>query len=430
MQYKTILKKRIFVYKNITKNSEYNIYEGHTSNEVISLVNNHYHLCPNFGNKVWFQGVMSAIYNSNTEFGFLSKDTTPDFINENFNMVLLPMANIFNENYLHYIKELSEFFSKIKIPTIVLSCGAQACSYDDLSNLINAIGKESKQFISYIYNHGGAFGVRGEFTKLFFEKLGFSDVTVTGCPSIYQNGNSLSLSNEKNTLHSFKYIVNGSVNSFSELFENKNSVYIDQYSMYKLLFEHIDSFDISSQIKQLIRQYNYLTLRLASENRIQLFANPNDWRKYIIDNNFSFSIGSRIHGSVMSILSGIPAAMCPIDSRTQEMAEFYKIPIVERSKLNSKSVYDIYCNLDYSEFNKQYKVNYDRYCQFLIKTGLTDVVNQNNIFFDSDKEYIISEYPNEDLLAKIKKELSKNSKKYIRYEKNLNMIRKIVSIFR
>lgn len=421
-------KKRIFVFKDVSTKSEYSIYEGHSSSDVINLVNNYYHhSCPNFGNKVWFQGIMSAIYNENTEFGFLYKGITSDYINNNYDLVLLPMANIFNTEYFYFIQSLDKFFSKIKIPTVVMSCGVQANSYSDLDKLIYEIGEDSKRFIANIYSNGGTFGVRGEFTKLFFEKLGFDNVTVTGCPSIYQNGDSLSIVKKLVSPEEFKYIVNGSVNSFAELFSDKKSVYIDQDSMYPLLFGEIDNTDVSTLIKQLIKQYGLLSIRLASEGRTQLFANPNDWRKYIINNEFSFSIGSRIHGSVMSILSGVPTAMCPIDSRTQEMAEFYKIPIIDRKKLNCNSIYDLYYNLDFSEFNKQYKKNYEYYCEFLVNSGLTDNVNRNNIFFDMNKEYYISSYPNEELLFNIRKELETNLKKYKRYENCLNIKRKVTA---
>lgn len=172
---------RVLIWKKITPGGEYDIYRGmDTKQEYL------WQSTFNVGNRLWFQGIMSAIDTNENEYGFLCDGLTPEIINEKFDFVIFPMANIFNRAFRYYLN--GDIFNKINIPVYVIACGAQADSYDDIDALVDDIGNLSKSFISAIYNTGGEFALRGNFTKEFFERLGFHSAVVTGCPSMYQNG--------------------------------------------------------------------------------------------------------------------------------------------------------------------------------------------------------------------------------------------------
>ena len=94
------------------------------------------------------------------------------------------------------------------------------------------------------------------------------------------------------------------------------------------------------------KEYNLLLNEIASKilsldvecNQVKIYV-----QKY---KDFNFACGSRIHGNIMPILMGIPAAICPIDSRTREMAEFFDIPMITEKDLKKKSLYSIYLDTD------------------------------------------------------------------------------------
>ena len=105
-----------------------------------------------------------------------------------------------------------------------------------------------------------------------------------------------------------------------------------------------------------------------------------EWQWYIKREKFDLSLGSRIHGNIMSILAGVPAVVWAIDSRVKEMAEIYNIPIVDmKEKYDIETIYN---NTDYERFNAKFAGLFDQYEDFLKKCGLVEKINQKNIFWN------------------------------------------------
>ena len=189
---------RVLIWKKVTPGSEYDIFRGESYQEQISKALR----CGiyNVGNRLWFQGIMSAIDTGENQYDFLPDYFSPELINSSYDFIILPMANIFNTEYTHFICELAEQMAQIKIPVYVIACGAQARDYNGLNDLIREIGEISKKFIYAVYSTGGEFALRGEFTKEFFTKLGFDTAVVTGCPSMFQLGRNLRVRTETSSL--------------------------------------------------------------------------------------------------------------------------------------------------------------------------------------------------------------------------------------
>lgn len=375
--------RRILIWKKLTDNCEHdNIYckKSHLEQCNIAIKNGGY----NFGNKLWFQGLMSEIDNGENEYYFLNDNLTNDEINNQFDLIIFSMANIFNRTYLEGIKAFPERLKGIKIPIYVIACGAQAEGYEGLDSLIADIGKDSKRFISTIYQTGGEFALRGYFTKEFFSRLGFDSAVVTGCPSMYQLGRNFSLDDQKNNC--IVPLFNGNLNYLEKIITKyPKSIYFDQDMFLFNLFKenHIPKQDFKSLLVYSENMGNK-AIQLMSEKRIKLIPNMNDWRNYIIQNKFNYSFGSRIHGNIMSILSGVPATIIAHDSRTREMAEFFDIPhFVPRKNevISHKEFLKHYEQLDYSKFNKYYQKRFDLFEDFLRNHSIVSKINENNKFF-------------------------------------------------
>lgn len=351
--------------------------------------------CPNLGNQVWLQGLVSEVTCENVTYAFLEKDTTVEEINNNYDVVIFPTANIFYKDHIKLLEELAERFSKIRIPIYVISCGAQADSYDDLDNLCSSIREPATKFIRAVYNSGGEFALRGYFTKEFFDKLGFKSAEVTGCPSLYQMGRNIHIDKPDVSPNNLKPVINGHFNFLNMDFyrrifsEYPSAIYMDQdyfgRKLYDSDFDGFDNVDFKWFLGQ-IRHGKYQELQLLAQDRVRLFSDMANWREYLIREKYNFSFGGRIHGNILSILSGIPAVVYGCDSRTREMAEFYDIPTVTPEQLKSKkSLYDIYSELDYTKFNDSFGEKYDGFQDFFIRHDILPKLNDKNIFFT--KEY-------------------------------------------
>jgi hypothetical protein len=93
----------------------------------------------------------------------------------------------------------------------------------------------------------------------------------------------------------------------------------------------------------------------------------------------------------MAILSGIPATVLAVDTRTQEMAEFFDIPFIKHSHGSRYSVAQLsefYSQANYDGFNQAYSEKYSIYEHFLVEHGIVSKVNENNMFFSNDRQYV------------------------------------------
>lgn len=358
---------RILILRHIEKNSVDDIFNktDYQKYEVIRGTN--------VGNKLWLMGLVSSISTSNNQIDFLTDEMTTDYINSNYDICIKPEANIFSVRFIDNMKGHVRRFGGITIPIYVIACGAQAGSYDDLNSLYEAIREPASEFIRSVYKTGGEFCLRGYFTKELFDKLGFHDAVVTGCPSMYQNGRDFSVKYERVSKDKFKPALNGNIRLVKKALNNyRNSEFFDQSDFFDLLYNAKSSQSLISAKKA-----GYTCVRLIEENRLNLLIDMQDWMDYLQANMFSFSCGSRIHGNIMPILSGIPAALCAIDTRTREMGEFFNIPIVSKKDLQKRDLYEIYSNIDYMKFNLGFSEKYDYYERFLIERGIVAKTNKN-----------------------------------------------------
>lgn len=338
---------------------------------------------PNVGNKVWLQGITSAISTGYCEYEFGYEEIPEEEINKKYDCVLLPLANCFHAGWVKYMKQRTQHIKKIKIPVYVIACGVQADSYDDLSKLVEQIKEPATEFIQAVYNTGGEFALRGYFTAEFFEKLGFHNAVVTGCPSLFQMGRNLQISNKKVDKNEFKATLNGTFKLPIDKNDIDRSDFICQSTFGNLLYDNEYFKDNPYTLRRIlrdIRRGDYSMVKAIADERIHLFADMQQWMSYFIDNNISFSFGSRIHGTIMPILSGVPSLLYSCDARTREMAEFFDIPYMIRNEGDIHRLYDLYYQIDYSVFNKKFSERFDAYEAFLKKCGLVDKINEENIF--------------------------------------------------
>ena len=382
--------KKILIWRKITPYNELDIFckTDYTNFFETCKVNFGKGACPNWGNKLWFQGLYSEICcEKENEIVFHDQESI-DEINEKYDLIIYPMANFFSVEYRDGMPELARIFNQIKIPVYVIACGAQADRYEDLDQLVSGIGEQSKQFISSIYNTGGEFALRGYFTKEFFTKLGFDSAVVTGCPSMFQLGADFRVNDKKYEISDLKPVLNGKVKYVKEILKRyPQSVLMDQDVYFSCLFDP-GYFDQGHSIKKDILFHDYLdsySATLLSENRIKMIADMGNWFSYLRSEGFNYSIGNRIHGNIMSVLAGIPATVLAHDTRTREMAEFFNIPLylVKKNETLGISKFEkLYSEADYSSFNATYLDKYNAYQEFLKKHGIISKINDRNEFFE------------------------------------------------
>lgn len=378
---------RILVHIPMLPYGEYDIFSESNNSKLLDLVNGYYKgVCPNVGNRLWFQGLMSVIQSPENKIEFYTPTMKKDEVNSNYDFIIAPMANVFSIEYASLLESLAEKFEGIKIPIYVIACGVQAERYEDLDSITSALKFSASKFIKTIYNTGGEFALRGYFTKEFFTRLGFNSAVVTGCPSLFQLGRDLRIKEEKVSKEEFRLLLNGRPEDYKDIMrEYPECVFFDQSIYYHELWnpEYFNKFDSDGTcLKMLINRYGLDVTEYILQDRIRLIPHMNEWRNHLISEKFSFSYGSRIHGSIMPILAGIPVVLESRDVRTKEMADFFRFPCVPANEYKKyDSLYDLYQNTNYNAFNESFAAHFDAYEAFLKKCGIVDCINSENTFF-------------------------------------------------
>ena len=378
--------KQILIYKQVIKNGEYDILERINYSKIAQTVQEEYHgVSPNWANRLWLQGIYSEIASPENHCEFLHESMSADEINHRYDLIILPMANIFWAGHIKAIEHMADVFEKIKVPTFVIACGVQADCYDDLPALVKQLEAPASRFIRAIYQTGGEFALRGQFTKEFFDCLGFHSAVVTGCPSLFQFGRSLNVQTRPIEPQAFRPVLNGRLSGVARfLREYRASIYFDQCDYFDLIYP-ADTWGTGDyrSIQKLVLKYGFDAVWLAAESRVKLFPEMQKWYSYLKKGSYNFSFGSRIHGNVMSILSGIPSVVWACDSRTREMAEYFDIPYTLEVP---KNLYDFCGTIDYSSFNQNFKKKFENFEAFLRNCGIVKQINEKNLFLDPDAE--------------------------------------------
>lgn len=374
---------RILIYTDILSSGEYDVFNSTDYNRLCGYIPVIYSgMCPNVGNRLWFQGIISEISTPENEIEYYSNDMSADFINCSYNMIIAPMANVFSAGYKSLMQKLGDFFDKLTIPVYVIACGVQADSYDSLNQICSDIRPEATHLIKSVYKSGGEFALRGYFTKEFFNKLGFGSAVVTGCPSLYQLGreNPIKDCGTKVQAEAFRPALNGNLNqSIPYLKKYPNSTFFDQNNYFSLLYDSsFLSDNTAADANRLIKSIGLEPLKALLNGKVRLIADMAEWSEYLKNEGFNFSFGSRIHGNIMSLLSGIPAVINACDSRTREMAEFFELPIAN-GKITD--LYSLYTNADFSRFTSSFSKKFDAFEAFLKSKGIVTEINCENRFF-------------------------------------------------
>ena len=101
--------KRILVHIPVTPYGEYDIFAKHDTEAFVASVKTiNAGSCPNMGNRLLFQGIVSAIECEDNSLEFWSPLMSKDYINDNYDLIVAPMANVFAASFINLLETLAE----------------------------------------------------------------------------------------------------------------------------------------------------------------------------------------------------------------------------------------------------------------------------------------------------------------------------------
>ena len=292
----------------------------------------------NTGNLVYMHAVTQHIQSEKQFFGW---KVDADVINNEFDVMVFMGAN-----QLHPDKDMSilaELFESINIPSFIIGLGAQASSFSQKM----VFNKGTERFIDVIKEKCSHISVRGEFTASVLVDHGATNVVTTGCPSNFINfdpnlGQKIVFNGENiNSL-----VVNNNLREDMYDFLSKtinNNRFINlKFIMQepKLVLDFCRNKTKSHYYKQVIdkiqndmmREYENEEVKRFAIDNLETFFNVEAWMEYLL--RFDLSIGSRMHGNMLALQTGIPTVFLTHDARLKELVEIMKLPYVPLDEIS------------------------------------------------------------------------------------------------
>lgn len=298
-------------------------------------------------------------------------------INDEFDHVVLPLANAFRPGFARNLENLASFIERLRIPVTVVGVGAQA----GLGNLEwtprDEVAASHRRFVDAVLDHSPAIGVRGEVTAAYLGRIGYGSehVEVIGCPSLFLRGPDHRVVRDPAPLQRQDPValnVTPTAIQFAPFIERAvatypNLTYLPQRDWELLLMLWGRDPEPTDPRMPTHREHP-----LYREDRMRFFLDSRSWIDFL--SRQRFSVGTRLHGTVAAILGGVPAMMVCHDSRTFEVAEYHRIPFIRLPDLpEDATVESLYEQTDYTAYQQAAPALFDRLCGFLERSGLRHV---------------------------------------------------------
>jgi hypothetical protein len=330
----------------------------------------------NSGNLVFIEAVHKLLSTRDTQIDVQRRLPHPrhaDMINASYDAYVVPLANAFRPGFEPYLVNLARLIRRLTIPVVIVGVGAQADVDYDFESL-KPVERSVREFVTAVLNRAPDIGVRGEFTLAYLESLGFRDVAVIGCPSMFMYGDQLRVEKPAIALDpDARLAVNASpgvalmrpiLASHQARYRNLSVIAQDLETLALLLLGHRPPEDAAELPPG--------SSELLSQNQVRLFVDPWPWIDYLRD--FAFAFGTRIHGNIVALLAGTPASVLVHDSRSLELVRYFQIPhrLVTDTPADIDAS-DLYDEADYTELNRGHARRFANFAEFLARHGLNHI---------------------------------------------------------
>jgi hypothetical protein len=165
-----------------------------------SLVRNT--IADNAGNLIFSMAAQRILETASTRVTvdrFAIEPGDADRINERYDAYVIPLANAFRPSYEPILHRLTALIRRLRIPVVVLGVGAQG-DVRYRTERLRPIEPAVRAFVGAVLDRSPSIGVRGELTLDYLTGLGFRDVEVIGCPSLFLHGDDLRVTKRRPTL--------------------------------------------------------------------------------------------------------------------------------------------------------------------------------------------------------------------------------------
>ncbi|WP_393083224.1 polysaccharide pyruvyl transferase family protein [Streptomyces sp. LN704] len=333
----------------------------------------------NSGNLIFSDAAHKILETPDTEVvsnGIRTNVAAAGRINEEYDAFVVPLANAFRPSFEPQLRRLTQLISKLRIPVVVPGIGAQTgLDYDPAR--LKPMEPAVREFVAAVLDRSASIGVRGEFTERYLKDMGFGDVEVIGCPSMFMYGKDLDVRKNAPALGPESRIaVNGSHSAVKS--QGLDQVIRGTHTRYphlRFIGQNLSDArqlhwrDLSDPNGSVTAMPTHPDHPMYREDKVRVYIDPVTWIDDLRD--FDFSFGSRIHGNIAALLAGTPATVLCGDSRTLELCRYFDIPHRRINALpRDLDPAELYAEADFGALTGGHQERFERFTGFLDRNGL------------------------------------------------------------
>lgn len=316
--------------------------------------------------------------------GIRTKVADAGRINEEYDVFVIPLANAFRPSFEPQLQRLTQLISKLRIPVVVPGVGAQTGT-DYTADRLRPMQPSVYAFVSAVLERSASIGVRGEFTERYLRDMGFRDVEVIGCPSMFMNGRDLIIRENPRPLGPESRIaINGSHDAVRKT--NLGRIIRHAHAGYPHLrfvgqnlsdARQLHWRDLSHPNAKVKNIPTHPDHPMYGEDKVRVYIDPVTWMDDL--RGFDYSFGSRIHGNIAALLAGTPATVLCGDSRTLELCRYFDIPYRMLADAPADlDPADLHAEADFGPLMRGHKERFDRFMGFLGRNGLENTYDHGD----------------------------------------------------
>jgi Polysaccharide pyruvyl transferase len=298
-------------------------------------------------------------------------------INERYDAYVFPLANAFRPSYRRALDLTTRLIKKLDIPITVLGVGAQSGPGRYGTPQLGSIEGSVRAFVGAVLDRSPSIGVRGEVTYDYLRGLGFRDVEVIGCPSMFFHGDQMAIEKRTPTLEpdaALAINVTPYVERMGEIVMSHHA----RYPNLRYIAQDLGTLEllIWGESGRAARPPEMMPFRtshpLFVENKVRFFVDAWPWIDALRSADFAF--GTRIHGNIAALLAGTPSYVLAHDSRTLELARYFEIPhrLIADMTPDTDAA-KLFAEADYTALNRGHPARFATFVDFLSRHGLAHV---------------------------------------------------------
>lgn len=301
-----------------------------------------------------------------------------------FDFVFVRGSNFIHEK-MEWFRAV-EVLEKVKLPVYAIGVGAQASQNREIE-----LPESSKRFWQIVGDRCASIGVRGAFSAETLRRNGIGNVEVVGCPSIFRTRNR-DLAIRVPDQRDIRKVAFSLRREADKSYTADPEAYLRNQRQALLKVDSQSEMVMSSHGEQEEKAF-FLRDEAAKEKAVAEFTRTNWWngpddaamRRIYEKQLFSFfdveqydrfaqsidlAVGYRVHGVLPAVAHGVPGVLVAYDTRSQELAETLKIPVVPEAALAEGGWRAVYKEAALGGLAKSYAASYDRMRGFLDHNGV------------------------------------------------------------